>query len=272
MGYDISYHPITEAEMREWYFDLDFTAIVEKDYSALEQLAKQYGIEDFYLEKYRDMLDVAVNTEPDAAFELSHGYYMAVTQGLYRKYYYTRGSAFSFLIQEHPHFEQYTKPWQEMLTHKYTNPIYNRLHGNYSSGVYIPADKVIQLLNDYGSNPAIKEALDTFYSHQRINVFLKALLAAQDNNQGILEATEVVEPNPLDLESTACYSNLYNCDTEGAILYQQAAMEQFREIEQRENLAPGEIARNGTYTVTNTSPVDPPKEEKKGFFKRLFGN
>lgn len=272
MGYDISYHPVTETEMHEWYFGLNFSDIARTDFSAINAIAEKYGIEDFYRQKYIEILEVALNTKPEDAFELSHGYYMAVVQGLFRKYFYTRGSAFSFLIQEHPHFRSYTKPWQEILSRTYPNTIYNSLHGNYSSGVYIPADKAAQLLNDYQTNTSVRQALDNFYSHKRIHVFIDALQTAVQNKQGLLEATEVIEPNPLDLENTVCYSNLFNCDMAGAYLYREAAMEQLREIEQREKLPEGEIARNATYNVTNVGPVDSKKkEEKKGFFKRLFG-
>jgi hypothetical protein len=273
MGYDISYHPVTETEMNDWYFGIDFTEILDKNYSAIDQLAIQFNIEDFYRQKYADVLDAAVNTDPETSFENSHGYYMAVIQGFFRTYYYTRGSAFSFLISDKPYFQQYTKDWEDILTYKYENPITNRINLNYSSGVYLPKDKVVALLNDYESDAAVRQDLNNFFSDQRINVFLKALNFARENGHGLLEATEVVEPNPLDLNASVCYSNLFHCDPEGAHLYQQAAQEQLREIENRENLSGGHIAAHGTYEKT-TIPLpkeNQPKKESKGFFQRLFG-
>lgn len=272
MGYDISYHPIKETEMNTWFFNVDFVAIIEDNYSGIAPIIQQYALDDFYAEKYKDILQVAANTQPDEPFENTYGYYLAVIQGLMGQYFYTRGSAFSFLIQEKPYFKNYTKPWSEMLTYKFENPIQNELNKNYSSGVYIPADKVIKLREDYEAGGEVKQDLDNYYSHGRINIFIKALKHAQEHECGLLEATEVVEPNPLELEDTICYSNLLHCDIEGALLYQQAAQEQIREIEQREQLPEGEFAHKATYEkITIPEPPSPPQKEKKGFFKRLFG-
>ncbi|GAA4335511.1 hypothetical protein GCM10023149_43560 [Mucilaginibacter gynuensis] len=271
MGFDISYHPVKESDMRNWFFDLDFTAIADNDFSGIEPVVKQYQLDEFFIDKYKDILAVAVQTPPGDSFENSYGYYMAVIQGLMDKYFYTRGSAYSFMMQDMPYFKAYTKPWADILTDKYENPTYNQINQNYSSGVYIPADMVVKLLHDYNTDENIKRDMDNFYSHGRIDIFMKALEYAMHSNAGILEATEVVEPNPLDLNQTVCYSNLLNCDIEGAILYQQAAQEQLREYETRENLPEGEIARNATYQKTTIPPPPAPKTEKKGFFKRLFG-
>lgn len=57
-------------------------------------------------------------------------------------------------------------------------------------------------------------------------VFIKALQYAKENNLGLLEASEVVEPNPLDLNNSESYSNLLNCDTEGALIYEKIALKQ----------------------------------------------
>lgn len=271
MGYDISYHPVKESELNEWYFDLDFTRIVEGDYSEVERLAEAYALDPDSVQYYKDLLATAVDTEPEAKFENTHGYYAAVVQGFYKKYFYTRGSGFSFLIDEHPYFKAYTKPWEEIIKYKYPNRIYNQLQLNYSSGCYIPAAQVERLLADYQAGGQVKADLDAFFSDGRIDIFLTALNFAREHGDGILEATEVIEPNPLDLSETKCYSYLLNCDVAGAKLYQAAAQEQIREIEQREGLAEGEIANNANYQKTQIPMPQPEKQEKKGFFKRLFG-
>ena len=59
-------------------------------------------MEDFYAEKYLDTLRVGAETAPDELFDKSHGFYIAVVQGFFRDYYYTRGSAFSFLVEQKP--------------------------------------------------------------------------------------------------------------------------------------------------------------------------
>lgn len=263
MGYDISYHPIKESEINEWYFD------ILNNKNQVDQLAEEYNIQDFYTQKYKDTMAVATSTQPSNYFDKTHGYYIAVVQGFFREFFYTRGSAFSFLIDHQPEFKSYTKTWQEILGDKINNPVENKIIENYSSGVYISAGQVEKLLTDYKENEDIRIKLDNFYSHKRINVFLKALECAKENNAGLLEATEVIEPQPLDLNKSICYSNLFNCDKEGALLYREAAMEQIREIEERENLAQGTIANNAEYQ--KVYPEDVKEKEKKGFWKRLFG-
>ena len=74
-------------------------------------LAAQHGMEDFYAEKYLNTLRVGAETESDELFDKSHGFYIAVIQGFFRDYYYTRGSAFSFLVEEKPEYARYFTSW-----------------------------------------------------------------------------------------------------------------------------------------------------------------
>ena len=99
MGYDVSFHPISPEEMREWYFT-PLSWVQQGQEEKVLALAAQHGIEDFYAEKYLDTLRVGAETAPDELFDKSHGFYIAVIQGFFRDYYYTRGSAFSFLVEE----------------------------------------------------------------------------------------------------------------------------------------------------------------------------
>ena len=54
----------------------------------------------------------------------------------------------------------------------------------------------------------------------------KALTAAAELSVGLLEATEVVEPNPIRPNESTSYSNLYHCDRDGVYLYIDMAMKQ----------------------------------------------
>jgi hypothetical protein len=263
MGYDISYHPIKETEIKAWYFD------VLNDPELISGITEQHQVDDFYKEKYQQVINIGSGTQPNDSFERSHGYYIAVIQGFLRKYYYTRGSAFSFLLEERPYFERYTRDFKTIVPESISNPISNRIVQNYSSGVFIPAVQVTQLLEDYANDPTLKADLDGFFSDGRIGVFLKALADAKQQGLGLLEATEVVEPNPLNLNDSACYSNLFNCDQEGAYLFKQAAMAQMKAMEEQNNLQPGEITNNAERVVMNTEEVK--EKEKKGFWKKLLG-
>jgi hypothetical protein len=85
---------------------------------------------------------------------------------------------------------------------------------------------------------------------------LKALGVAKELGTGLLEATEVIEPDPMNLNASLCYSNLFHCDTEGPLLYADIAMRQIAEA----------IAAHGKRDDAKTSAG-----EKKGFFRKLFG-
>lgn len=77
MGYDVSFHPISPEEMREWYFT-PLTWIQQGQEEKVLALAAQYGMEDFYAEKYLNTLRVGAETEADELFDKSHGFYIAV--------------------------------------------------------------------------------------------------------------------------------------------------------------------------------------------------
>lgn len=52
MGYDITFHPISEAQMDAWYFSL-MDSLAKGDTSRLEAVAEEAGMDPFYINKYR---------------------------------------------------------------------------------------------------------------------------------------------------------------------------------------------------------------------------
>jgi len=264
MGFDISYHPITESEINKWYFEVLETPALT------ETLGIEYGIDPFYVDKYNEVIEVGNNYDTADLFDKTHGFNIAVMQGLFRKYFYVRGSAFSFLIEDNAAYARYTAGWETIIPAKYSQqPIANRIAENYCSGIFIPASQVKELLSDFENNDDVRKTLNDFFSHGRIDVFLNALKFSAENNLGLLEATEVIEPNPFDLNNSTCYSNLFNCDPEGALLYREAALEQIREMEGNENLSAEEI--DGKVTYQRISPEESTQPKKKSFWKKLFG-
>jgi len=260
MGWDISYHPISENQIKEWYFD------VLENQDLINTLSAENGIEDFYKDKYSETIKTGLETTSEDIFDKHHGYFIAVVQGFFQSYFYTRGSALSF--SESSLLHKYFKAWEEIVPkNKLTKEINNQIIENYCSGVYISKEKVAELLNDYKTDPEIKQELNHLFSHDRINIFLKALNFAKDNELGLLEATEVVEPNPIDLNESSCYSNLFNCDPEGALLYQKAAMEQIQAIQNSHKVKEEKASSNTAKEKKSTTQ----KKGKKGFWKKLFG-
>ncbi|WP_299674002.1 hypothetical protein [uncultured Tenacibaculum sp.] len=261
MGWDISYHPISEEQIIERYFD------VLDDKSLIKELVSKYGVKDFYAKKYEELIDIALVTTSEDVFDKTHGYYIAATQGFFEKYFYVRGSAFSFL--EGNILSKYTKRWEEIFPkEKLTNEVHNIITENYSSGKFIPPENIELLLNDYDTNLELQAKINHLFSDERIGIFFKAMYYALDKGLGLLEATEIVEPNPMDLNNSISYSNLFNCDPQGALLYRDTTMKQLSEIEKENDLEAGTIISNSSYKITNHEPVQ--KKQKKSFLKRLF--
>lgn len=240
MGFDVSYHPITEQEIQKWYFDC-LKDISDGNTHSIRTLLVQHRMDEHSMKKYLNTLKVGANSSPGEIFDKTHGFYIAVIQGFFRTYFYTRDLAFSFLLEDNPEFGLYTKPWQEILPMKVENPVQNKILDNYSSGVFIPPDQVDRLLRDYKNRNVVKKGLENYYSDDRIKVFLKTLVFCSKHRLGLLEATEVVEPNPLDLNKSKCFSNIFNCDKDGAFLHEEIHEENSNE-----------------------------KTEKKGFWSKLF--
>ena len=228
MGYDVSFHPISPEEMQEWYFT-PLSWVQQGQEEKVLALAAQNGIEDFYAEKYLDTLRVGAGTEPDELFDKSHGFYIAVIQGFFRDYYYTRGSAFSFLAEEKLEYGRYFTSWDQVTPVSFPNPMQNRIIENYCSGVYLSPDQVMQLLKDMEQDPKVCEDLERIWSNGQLAVLKKALTAAAELGVGLLEATEVLEPNPIRPNESTSYSNLYHCDRDGVYLYMDTVSRQIED-------------------------------------------
>lgn len=233
MGYDVSFHPISPDEIQEWYFT-PLTWIQQGQEEKVLALAAQYGIEDFYAEKYLDTLRVGAETESNELFDKSHGFYIAVIQGFFREYYYTRGSAFSFLLEEKPDYARYFTPWAQVVPTAFPNPAENRIIENYCSGVYLAPEQVLQLLRDLEQENVVQKDLEEHWSNGQFAVLKKALTAAAELGAGLLEATEVVEPNPIYPNESSSYSNLYHCDRNGVYLYMDLTMQQLAQAMEKE--------------------------------------
>ena len=192
-------------------------------------LAAQHGMEDFYAEKYLNTLRVGAETESNELFDKSHGFYIAVIQGFFRDYYYTRGSGFSFLIEEKPEYARYFTSWEQVVPTAFPNPAENQIIENYCAGVYLSPKQVVQLLRNLEQDPKVCEDLERIWSNGQLAVLKKALTAAAELSVGLLEATEVVEPNPIRPNESTSYSNLYHCDRDGVYLYMDTVSRQIED-------------------------------------------
>lgn len=247
MGYDISYHAIGKDEISQWYFK-PLKLAQKGDFEAIAKIAREAGMDEFYVKKYADGFRSALQYGTGGVFNKTHGFHLAVAQGYFREYFYTRGTAFSFLAEQSSKFKPYISDWREVLPKEFlaefSGEIHNEIIENYCCGAYLNAAGVQNLLRDYEAGGEVKSAVDEFYA-QNLPVFLNALNLARELEVGLLEATEVVEPNPIDLNSSESFSNLFNCDTQGALIYAEIAAQQIGEAIQRDKAVGGGTTGGG---------------------------
>lgn len=224
MGFDISYHPLAESEIAELYFK------PLEDPTCAEVIGKKFNLGDDDLERLLEIYQAGRDTDSDEFFNSSHGFHIAVSAGVVRKYWYVRGGAISFAFED-DELAIYTKPWAELIPERFrSGEIENAITENYMAGCYLTHDGLKRLREDYDSNPEVKSSLDEKFSHGRLEVFFRALDFAVENNVGLVEASEVIFPNPLDPAATECYAKFENCEKDGFILYIRAAQEQMEQL------------------------------------------
>lgn len=293
MGFDVTWHPISQREIRRWYFDRlaesaagnlsTINAILEE-----QKPGREAGYEEFCRKAYRDLLRQGAGIGPDEPFDKTHSYLLAMVQGLFRTYFYTRGGIFSGLVATDPAMAAYTVSFQTIVGDRFGGQMLSRISENYSGGVFIPESAIPRLLADYESGK-IEAQLKLCFGGT-LPVFLKALVYAKSHRLGLLEATEVVEPNPLDLSATSCCSYLINCDPEGVMLYSETVKAQLDTAIRASGGDPATASVTREVRVEQTPPPAPPEApedpeppkappapapaqapKKKGFFARLFG-
>ena len=68
------------------------------------------------------------------------------------------------------------------------------------------------------------------FAGKKIAVFLAALEYASKNNQGLIEATKVIEQSSELFEEPSCFSNVFNCDVISAAVYTTELAAHYDEI------------------------------------------
>jgi len=224
MDYSISYHPISEAQMRTWYYDVfedigtanDLTLRIPK-----EQL-KNHTLEELEA-YYKDKFTTIIKRSRDldyGNFNKWHAYFIAIAQGFFEKFYFVQGSALSSILDKAFH-ETYITDWADVTPSEYIEDLQytNKIDGAFSGGVYLSAQNVKKLLHDYENDPEIKDLLKDQFEGQKIDVLLAALKYASQNDQGLLEAVKVITQSDQVFEEPSCFSNVFNCDVMSAAVY-----------------------------------------------------
>lgn len=221
MGWDVTYHPFGATEVAALYFDL------VRDPDLVPDVCRRFELSEFYAGRLVEVLKSAKAIGPEVPFSKGHAFHLAVVSGFLRRYWYVRGAAFSFLVEANQAFCGYTTPWEQLAPEAFRTARFdNRITENYCGGVFLGPEGLEKLRSDYRTVPSVRTALEQLFSHKRLEVFWKAVDSALNQSLGLVEATEVIEPNPFDLNKSTCLSNLFHCDPAGALLYRDAAIEQ----------------------------------------------
>ena len=164
MGFDITYHAIRRDEMERCFF-APMKALKEGDSSVAERFAAAYQAEheSFYGEKYLDIMKTVAAWDIRRASEKGILYGMAVVSGFFTEYQYVRGSAYSFLIEEHPEMKRYCSPWKSFVPEWIPEPDHDILSENYAAGIYMAPEQVKSLLRDYEGDAGVRNCLETFF-------------------------------------------------------------------------------------------------------------
>jgi hypothetical protein len=239
MGWDVTYHPVGSAEMTSLYFD------TLADPSKEDELAQRYSLDTFYANKMQKVFAGAREFPPDMPFNKGHAFYAAIVLGFVRKFHYVRGGAFSFLADD-PTMRRYIGDWKDLVPPQERHLTFeNQLTENYCGGVYLPHAQLRQMRADYTADAAVRDKLDTAFSHGRLAVFWRAVDSALNQSMGLVEAAEVVEPNPRDLKASSGFSNVLNCESDGLLLYADAARKQLAQAQKQFTQA--DRARKGLF-------------------------
>ena len=235
MDLSVSYHPISQEQMKQWYFDAfeDMGAVSALKLRVPDEQLKEHTLEEveaYYMDKYKSMIARSRELEYDN-FNKWHAYFLAITQGFFEKFYFVHGCAISSILDNEFH-DTYVSDWAKIVPSEYVEDLHvtNKLQGAFSGGVYIAPEQVKQLLNDYENDPLIQEIMDEQFEGKKIEVILEALKYASQNNQGVLEATKVIDQSDELFQEPSCFSNLFNCDVLSAAVYTKELADHYDEI------------------------------------------
>lgn len=239
MGWDVTYHPVGHDDIASVYFATLADPALE------DGLAQRHGLDPFFANKLREVFASARELPPDRPFNKGHAFHAAIVFGFLRRFHYVRGGAFSFLMDD-PAMRGYAGDWKDLVPPQERQRTFeNQLTENYCGGVYLSHDALRRLRSDYDTNAHVRAKLDETFSHGRLTVFWKAVDGALEQGMGLIEATEAIEPNPMDLKASAGYANVLNCEPDGLTLYADAAREQLAQAQKQ--FAQADRARKGLF-------------------------
>lgn len=191
MGYDITFHPVSSVEVNEFIFDVikhpETSRAKAERISPHEDIRKYItGLYEELIHRYQKKIDMQ-----------GLGYVIATILGFLHPYWYARGSCISFLVEKFPEYQRFLRNFSTLepeIFQKLANTQLTAMTQNYSIGAYIPADKVSELRDQLERDRSKIFDQNDAEGHELWGSVIHALRYAEQNNMGILEATDVVIP------------------------------------------------------------------------------
>jgi len=200
MGFDVTFHPIGADQLRHFLFDvLDDGSLAAARAAELSAEPKHRKVLDQLYESFPEWL--AGRGDPPVGN--SFAVVAAVIAGFLHPYWYARGTALTFLAEEHlPEIKSLFVPLGRLgpgplaaLPDESRGMIY----GNESASGFIPPQKIAraqELLESLGDRPgrAGLSLLETAVDEEGVESLQAALLYCRERGLGMVEAADVVVP------------------------------------------------------------------------------
>lgn len=228
MGFDVTYHPATPDMVEERYLEPRML-VMNGMHGEVENEAMVGGIKTTLMDDYIRLLEASLEFSGDDVLERTHGFAAAACLGFFGTYFYIRGGAVSFVLEEHPCYARFTSPLGSLFPAFSGMESTGGIRENYSAGVYTPPESVGALRDLISGDPTARADFEEFLPGPHLEILLRALDFAIESGTGLLEATDVIIPNPADPYSSDGYTDLSRCDPDGMALYVDTVMRQLRE-------------------------------------------
>jgi len=194
MGYDVTFHPFSRAE-----FDFYVRRVVEDPTNYLQQIAHLHDSQEEH-----DFLDSGIYAHTAASveklrvgtqdFEKGIGFSAAAVFGYLHPYWYSRGGMLSRL--DISPFDNYRGDISDLVTGP-SKWVFDKAYGvimeNYSSGVYVPYEKIGHLKNLL-QDPANETLVNEVIGDSNLPSLLHCLDYCLKHQLDLLEATDLYVP------------------------------------------------------------------------------
>lgn len=231
MGMDVTYHPI-DTGWAEAAFLAPLGAAGPARAAGARAAARRAGLGRDATDLYLRVLSAAASRgDPSEPFEARLGPALCAAQTCFGPYWYTRGCSLTGLLARPgaPAGLATDLGDEPALRHLPPNPRDGRITQSYRSGAWLPAASVARLLAALDGDPAAAAAFAAEFPGGLADVVRAALAWARDRGCGVMEAADLVVPDPVDPRRTEAACWLANLDLAGVRLYAAEAERQLRE-------------------------------------------